>query len=133
MSDREFHPTMAVLDDTMLVSVRGDVDFASSGKLRRMLTAVQACCHSDPARGHIVIDLSRVTLLNASGLGVLVEASRSADREGHTLVLRDPSPSCMRVLEITRLQSAFHIDAGPSGLHDRSSYHRPRGSRVAVR
>jgi anti-anti-sigma factor len=125
--DREFHVTVAGSGDSTFVSVRGDVDFASSGKLRRVLGAVQASSHNDRSTGHVVIDLSRVTLLDASGLGVLLEALRSADRLEHAVVLRDPSPSCMRVLEITRLQSAFRIDAGVSGLHARSSYQRPRG------
>jgi anti-anti-sigma factor len=108
----DFHLTVSALaGGTTLVSVRGDVDVATSPTLSRVLAAVQACGRREAAHGHIVIDLSRVTLLDASGLGVLLSAARAAD--GDTLLLRDPSPSCMRVLEITRLTSAFFIDAGP--------------------
>jgi len=109
--DHEFHVRVATLDDgTTLVSVCGDVDIATSPTLRRLLAAT-ACRKREVADAHIVIELSRVTLLDASGISVLMETARTADRHGHTLVLRDPSRSCMRVLEITRLLSFFHIDA----------------------
>jgi anti-anti-sigma factor len=112
MRDDEFHVTVAALDhSTALVSVRGDVDIATSPTLRRLLAEIEACGHREVADGHIVIDLSRVTLLDASGINVLMEAARTAGRHVHTLVLRDPSPNCMRVLEITRLVSAFRIVA----------------------
>jgi anti-anti-sigma factor len=114
MRDDKFHVTVVALDNsTTLVSVRGAVDIATSPTLRRLLAAVQACRRRDPADGRVVVDLSRVTLLDASGLSVLMAAARSADRYGHTLVLRNPSRSCVRVLEITRLVSVFCIDAGP--------------------
>jgi anti-anti-sigma factor len=52
-----------------------------------------------------------VTFFDASGISVLMDTARTAAHHGHTLVLRDPSPRCMRVLEITRLVSAFRIEA----------------------
>jgi anti-sigma B factor antagonist len=108
----DFHLTVSALEDgATLVSVRGDVDIATSPTLSRLLATVQACGRREGSHGHLVIDLSRVTLLDASGLGVLLSAARSAD--GEALWLRDPSPSCMRVLEITRLTPVFHIDGGP--------------------
>src|SRR5258708_18825628 len=111
MRDPEFHVRVAALDNsTTLVAVGGDVDIATSPILRRLLAAI-ACRQGEVANSHIVIDLSLVTLLDASGISVLMEAARTADRHGHTLVLRDPSPNCMRVLEITRVASAFRIDA----------------------
>jgi anti-anti-sigma factor len=110
--DHEFHATVAALDNsTTLVSVCGDVDMATSPTLRRLLAAIETSRDRGVADGHIVIDLSRVILLDASGISVLMEAARTADRTGHALVLRDPSPSCVRVLEITRLVSVFRIDA----------------------
>jgi anti-sigma B factor antagonist len=118
MRDYEFHVTVAAPDNgTTLVSVRGDVDIATSPTLRRVL---------DAAHGHVVVDLSRVTLIDASGLSVLVEAARSADRDGHNLVLRNPSTSCTRALEITRLVSVFRIDAGPSSLGDGNAHYQRR-------
>jgi anti-sigma B factor antagonist len=125
--DHDFHVTMAVLDDrATLVSVRGDVDLATSPTLRRILAAVQACRRHEAGHGRVVVDLSRVTFFDASGLGVLVEAARSAERDGQTLALRDPSPICRRVLEITRLESVFRIDAGAPRCGDASVHHRRR-------
>jgi anti-anti-sigma factor len=112
MRDHEFHVTVTALENsTTLVSVCGDVDIVASPTLRRLLAAMETSRHRGATDGRIVIDLSRVTLLDASGISVLMEAARTADRNGHALVLRNPSPSCMRVLEITRLVSVFRIDA----------------------
>jgi anti-sigma B factor antagonist len=105
-------------DSTTVVSVRGDVDVATSPTLRRLLAAVQVCRHRERLNAQVVIDLSRVTLLDASGLAVLVDAARSARGDGYMLVLRDPSLRTMRVLEITRLLPLFHVEARPSGCRD---------------
>jgi anti-anti-sigma factor len=106
--------------------VRGDVDLATSPTLRRIVGAVQTCRQSDAGHGHVVIDLSRVTFLDASGLGVLVEGARTAQRDGLSFALRDPSPCCLRVLEITRLVPVFRIDSAPARCPEGSASHRRR-------
>jgi anti-sigma B factor antagonist len=114
-SDRFSYMTTTAPDDSaVVVSVRGDLDLASSPTLRRIVSAVSASHGRDREQANIVIDLSRVTFLDASGVGALVSAAQSAQRDGHALSLRDPSPCCVRVLEITRLLSAFRIEAGPA-------------------
>jgi anti-sigma B factor antagonist len=110
-----FHMAVAALaDSTTVVSVRGDVDVATSPTLRRLLAAVQVCRYREDSNAPVVIDLSRVTLLDASGLTVLVDAARSARRDGYTLVLRNPSRPSLRVLEITQLTPVFRINASAS-------------------
>lgn len=109
--DTEFHVTVAVHDVDTVVTLRGDVDLASAPTLRGVLAAVRASRHRDAARFRIVIDLSGVTLIDASGLGVLVGAAQWVRRDGGQLVLRDPSPRTLRVLGIARLLPSL----GPPG------------------
>lgn len=58
--------------------------------------------------GDLVVDLSQVEALDATGLGVLVGAHRRADRAGRTLVLTDCSSAVTRVLFLTRLEKVLH-------------------------
>lgn len=51
--------------------------------------------------GPLVLDLSRVRFLDSSGVRSLVKLGLSM--RGRSLVLREPSPPVMRVLQITRL------------------------------
>lgn len=51
--------------------------------------------------GPLVLDLSRVRFLDSSGVRSLVKLGLSM--RGRALVLREPSPPVMRVLQMTRL------------------------------
>jgi anti-sigma B factor antagonist len=51
--------------------------------------------------GPLVLDLSRVRFLDSSGVRSLVKLGLSM--QGRALVLREPSPPVMRVLQMTRL------------------------------
>jgi anti-sigma B factor antagonist len=127
LHDDAFHVTVAALaDSTTVVSVRGDVDVATSPTLRRLLAAAQVCRYREDSNAQVVIDLSRVTLLDASGLTVLLDNARSARRDGYTLVLRNPSRQSMRVLEITQLAPVFRIDASASGGGDGNGHGEQR-------
>jgi anti-sigma B factor antagonist len=62
--------------------------------------------------GDLVVDLSAVEALDATGLGVLVGAHRRADRAGRTLLLSDCSLAVSRVLFLTRLEKVLHTCEG---------------------
>jgi anti-sigma B factor antagonist len=114
MSDRagstsEFAATVTSADTSTVIAVRGEVDVATAPILRRALAEADARGRRDLMGGPVVVDLSGVTFIDASGLSVLVGAARWARGEGRMLVLRDPSPATMRVLEITRLLDGFRI------------------------
>lgn len=55
------------------------------------------------AAGPLELDLSGVSELDTAGLQLLLAAVREAERLGAALVLADPSPDVLRVLELTRL------------------------------
>lgn len=58
---------------------------------------------------HILIDLSRVKLLDSSGLGVLVSAMTLAERLGQQLSLCSVPTSVQAILELTQLEQAFEV------------------------
>ena len=63
--------------------------------------------------GDLVVDIAGVELVDATGLGVLVGAHRSAQRSGRVLVLQDPSERLRRVLAVTRLDRVLAVTRTP--------------------
>jgi anti-anti-sigma factor len=59
--------------------------------------------------GPLVVDISGVELLDATGLGVLVGAHRRARLDGRELVLRGASPRVARLLKVTRLDRVITL------------------------
>ncbi len=76
----------------------GELDIASSADLREWLLALLR-----PASGRLIIDLSRVSFCDASGLAVLVGTGRRARLLGGFLRLAAVPPEVSRVLRSTGL------------------------------
>jgi anti-anti-sigma factor len=91
-----------------VVRASGEVDLDSSSALRAALARLLV------AGRHIVLDLSGVTFIDASGIGVLVGARRSAVRSGLTLALRRPSPVVKKVLEVTSVLRFIPVEPAQS-------------------
>lgn len=78
--------------------LRGRLDVTAAADARLALAAAVAV-----GSGELVLDLSGLEQVDATGLGVLVGAHRSAGRTGRTLVLLDVPPQVARLLFVTRL------------------------------
>lgn len=66
----------------------------------------------DSGSGDLVLDLSDVQAVDATGLGVLVGAHRRASRGGRTLVLHETPPPVARLLRRTRLDRVLRQSSG---------------------
>ncbi|MEH0927197.1 STAS domain-containing protein [Micromonospora sp. CPCC 205558] len=91
------------VDDVTVVAAAGDVDLDTGDTLRHALR------HAADMGGHVVVDLSRVHLIDSTGLGLLVRAHRDARDRGATLCLAAPSRFIRTVLHTMRLDGAFPI------------------------
>lgn len=60
--------------------------------------------------GTVVLDLSRVTFLDSSGLGAVV-AARKLLGQGRVLELSGLNPAVEKVMQLTRMNSVFSIHA----------------------
>lgn len=107
--------TEAGTNDTLHVHVAadgaivasGDIDVAGGPILDAAIVEQEGrLSAADP----IVIDLTDVTFIDSSGLRSLLGASRRADERGAAVVLRSPSPSVRRLLEITGTTARFRIE-----------------------
>ena len=60
----------------------------------------------------VILDLARVTTIDAGGLGVMLQLREQADSKGIRFQLMNVTKQIGRVLEITRLDSVFQITSG---------------------
>ena len=86
-----------------VVQARGEVDVASSPALGHALETV------GEQRRDVVVDLSGVTFIDSTGLGVLVQALNGANAAERRLRLVISDPNVRRVFEVTALDGVFSI------------------------
>jgi anti-sigma B factor antagonist len=94
-----------------VVQVSGEVDIATAPLLEAVLDTVVA-----RRPGRVEVDLSGTTFLDAHALATLVAVRRRLASRHAVLVLRDPSPVALRLLELTGTTSAFQIAGGPAEI-----------------
>lgn len=81
-----------------VVRLYGEIDLNTGEAVRELLMDA-----IDAGDSVVVVDLSRVTFCDAGGLGVLIAAQHRARRRGVSLVLSNPGPQMVRLLQITGL------------------------------
>jgi anti-sigma B factor antagonist len=94
-----------------LVQVRGEVDIATAPLLRAVLDTVVA---RRPTR--VEVDLSGATFMDAQALATLAAVRRRLASRHAALVLRDPSPAVVRLLELSGATHPFQIATGPADV-----------------
>src|SRR4051812_29929428 len=87
----------------VLVMVAGDVDMLSAPRLRVAIR--EAVLRAGP--GTIVLDLSRVTFLDSSGVQALLDGYHAAMVAGGRLTVRGAHGTAARVLQIVGLSRFF--------------------------
>lgn len=90
--------------DVPVVRVTGEIDVATAPELRGHLVD-----HEGADEAVVVVDLSGVTFLDSTALGVLVGSYRRLTDGGGSLRLVVTEPRILKVLEITDLLSVFPI------------------------
>ena len=97
-------------DGAAVVRVTGEIDILTAPQLRETLLG-----HLSPTAPNLAVDLSGVTFIDSTGLSVLVNALRRARSFGGDVRLVLPSEQVAKVLELTRLNELFVIDAAVDG------------------
>jgi len=100
---------LAMIDDASqgrtIVKLCGELDISSAPDLRERLLAIL----SRQTLSHLILDLSKVALIDSSGISVLVSTERRARLLGCALVLVAPQAPVSRVLHICGLDQHFVI------------------------
>ena len=90
------------LGETAVLGLEGRL---VSGETRPLREVVRSQANVDA----VVLDLARVTAIDARGLGVMLELRRQSALSGIRFRLMNVNKFTRRVLEITRLDSVFEI------------------------
>jgi anti-sigma B factor antagonist len=94
----------AVDDTTHVVSVRGEIDASTAPRLGSRLFGL-----ADVGMRGVVVDLSEVTFMDSTGIGVLLNALRHFNSRDMQMVLVCPTARVMRAFEITGLTGIITV------------------------
>jgi anti-anti-sigma factor len=100
----DFKVLVVGADGEAVVCLVGELDLAVRDLLVEALTQASATRH------RLVIDLSRTTFIDSTGLKALVDVWRRRGDAGLELVLREPAPAVMRTLQVAGLADLLPID-----------------------
>ena len=92
-------------DGVTVLRLEGELDLAAAPQLRAELDKVT----DDSDTSSLTLDLAGVSFIDSTGLQELLVALRRLRDRGGTLVLTNPRPIAIRLLEITGLVGVFDI------------------------
>ena len=102
-------------DGVTVLAPRGPIDVSRALELRDVIAGLVG----DPGR-RVLVDLSEVTLVDSSGIGIFVTAHRQAETSGAAFALAGAPGPVGRVFELTRTNKLLRIyasvDEGLSAL-----------------
>ena len=86
--------------ERVVVAVAGEIDLATAPLLEGALRWYTEC--------DVIVDLSAVTLLDASGLTVLIRTRKRLRQTGHTLRTTGERGGVLTAMRVTGLVDTFH-------------------------
>lgn len=89
-----------------IVHVRGDVDLVTASAFRE---CVHTTASSDTNNGGMIVDLSELEYIDASGVLTLEEGRQLCRQHGRKLVLVAPPPHVERILEKLKLTELLPV------------------------
>lgn len=107
VKDRRFTITMAksaTAPGEQIVPLDGEIDLHVSPRIAATLSAAV----KDKPR-KLVVDMSKVTYIDSSGLAVLIEAMQNVERYGGKFALAGLQDKVRPIFEIARLDQIFRI------------------------
>ncbi len=90
------------------VAVSGEIDAASAPALRSYLNELLSEGYTE-----VTLDLTDMTFIDSSGLGVVVGLINQLRRQEGRLIICNPPPIAVQVLRISGLTSFLEIVPGP--------------------
>jgi anti-sigma B factor antagonist len=104
-------------DGVTVLAPRGPIDVSHALELRNVIAATV-----EVAGSRLLVDLTDVTLIDSSGVGIFVTAHRQAEAVDGQFALANPVGPVGRVFEMTRTNKLLRIypsvDEGLAALRD---------------
>jgi len=93
-------------EEALPAAARGEIDVATSPQMRHVLEELL-----QPRPGLVIVDLSDVSFIDSTGLGVIVTAMTTARNRGGSFALFALPAKVRTLVELTRLHLVFDIYA----------------------
>ena len=90
-------------NDTLIITVSGEIDLENSGNLRQQL---HEALDDNKA---VSVDMSAVNYIDSSGIAVLIESKQRAGEGSKEFKIVKPSEAVLSVLNLAKLLSFFEI------------------------
>lgn len=100
-------PSARRVGDSIVATVKGDVDLKTSPELRTALLLLI----KDKIPARLILDLSSTSYMDSSAIAVLVEMLQKTRKAGGKVCLINLQPRVKGLLEIARLDTIFVIAA----------------------
>src|SRR5687768_6583645 len=98
---RSIRAVTSPMDGSMLLILRGELDFANIDELERQLDGV--------GDEELHIDLGEVEFLDCAALGVIIGVTKRTRDAGLPVVVHRPSPIVRRMIDITGFDALVDI------------------------
>ncbi len=92
------------VNGTPILNAVGEIDLSTASIFKKAISDLIAAGHQ-----HLLIDMSQVVFMDSSGFGTLLSAIKVLRPAGGTLALAGCNDAVTRMLEITRLNTLFHV------------------------
>lgn len=99
---------MDIISDGPILTLTGEVDVRSTGRVRDALHGTLAAYDAD-----VTLDVSEVDTIDLTALRVVAAAGRIAARPGQHVVLRGAGGPVLRLLHLTRLIRFVEVERTP--------------------
>lgn len=109
----ELKPNMVLPESKNVLPLEGEIDLHVSPRVSQKLGEL-----IKPKPSRVVVDLSRVTYIDSSGLAVLIEGMQNVEDYGGRFALAGLQENVRSIFETARLDQVFliypHVDAALS-------------------
>ena len=102
--NQHFSCSTAFSGTVAVITCSGEIDMASADALREELNEAVQSTATD-----VLVDLTNVTFMDSTGLGVLAKARMRAEERGCVIRLVGPIPHVAKVLHITQLDQVIPV------------------------
>lgn len=96
---------------TMTVVIAGELDHCTASQIRRQLDELLL----DPGITSLCLDLSGLTFMDSSGIGVLLGRLRVLQQRGGTLSVKNMQPPIEKLFMLSGLNRVIAIQKTPKG------------------
>ena len=90
------------------LELHGELDMNSAPRLTRELRRI-----AEDQPGRVVLDLAALSFMDVAGLRAILDAARDARRDGRSLVVANPLPHIVRLLELTAIDQTLEVQGRP--------------------